>query len=57
MPSWSNGKLTVYHGTNTQALAAHGPFEIGGSLGRFVADLKYCSPATDLSYGGNWVTV
>ena len=39
MPSWSNGKLTVYHGTNTQALAAHGPFKVGGSLAGFVADL------------------
>ena len=51
MPSWSNGNLTVYHGTNTQGLAAHGPFKVGGSLAGFVADLKYCSPATDFGRG------
>ena len=51
MPSWSNGKLTVYHGTNTQALAAHAPFNVGRSLAGFGADLKCCRPVTDFGRG------
>jgi len=51
MPSWSNGKLTVYHGTDTLTLGAHGPFEIGGSLAGFVANLANCRPATDFGTG------
>lgn len=51
MPSWSNGKLTVYHGTNTQTLADYGPFEIGRRLAGFVADLEYCHPFSGFSKG------
>jgi hypothetical protein len=51
MPPWSNGKLTVYHGTDTLTLAAHGPFKAGGSLAGFVANLANCRPATDFGTG------
>ena len=51
MPSWSNGKLTVYHGTDTLTLGAHGPFKVGGSLAGFVADLNYCRALTDFGKG------
>jgi hypothetical protein len=51
MPPWANGKLTVYHGTDTQTIAAHGPFRVGGRLGSFAADLIYCRPATDFGRG------
>ena len=28
MPPWANRKLTVYHGTDTQTIAAHGPLRV-----------------------------
>jgi hypothetical protein len=51
MPPWSNGKLTVYHGTDTLALSAYGPFQVGEPLAKFVVDLKRCDPLTDFGLG------
>lgn len=51
MPTWANGKLVVYHGTDTQSLAAHGPFPVGSRLVRFAASLAHCRPVTDFGLG------
>jgi hypothetical protein len=51
MPVWVNGNLVVYHGTDTQALTAHGRLHPGDKIDRFAVNLTLCRPATDFGRG------
>jgi hypothetical protein len=49
---WTNGDLILFHGTDTQSLAAFGPsFHVGHRLGGFTVNLAICRPATDFGQG------
>jgi len=49
MASWSNGRLTVYHGTD--AVSANLPVPVAGQQAPFSVQLSQCRPATDFGRG------
>src|SRR5436305_603052 len=51
MPAWANGKLTVYHGTDTRSLAVGAGAAAGTTLTGFMVNLSMCRPATDVEQG------
>lgn len=48
--AWTNGPLTVYHGTDSSSLSGCGTIRIGGRL-NFTVQLSRCRPATDFGQG------
>lgn len=51
MPKWSSGSLKVYHGTDTQSLAAYGQISHNSVLTNFTVNLAICRPITDFGQG------
>jgi hypothetical protein len=51
MPRWSNGPLTVFHGTDSDALAGYGPLALHTALSGFTISIARCRRKTDFGQG------
>lgn len=51
MPRWSNGPLTVFHGTDSVSLAGYGRLVQSTPLSGFTVAIARCRPNTDFGQG------